>query len=70
MITWEYLQGEGYYLSTEGSAVDAMLTAMVESGIPLPLPRTAENDADLQALVVILERLASRREREHGVTSL
>jgi hypothetical protein len=57
----EYLPDEGYYLHIDmHDPLDTMLTAMFESGIPLALPRTPENEADMQLLVEVLQRLNTR----------
>jgi hypothetical protein len=42
------------------SVLDDMLMRLFESGMPLPLLRTSDNDADMQALVDILRRIEGR----------
>lgn len=59
-ITWHYVPEEGYYLAMDESVLEDMLMSMFESGIPLPLLRTSDNDADMQALVDILRRIEGR----------
>lgn len=56
----EYVAGEGYVVHTEESVLEAMLVALLESGIALPLPETAANTADLTQRVAALRRIAHR----------
>ena len=59
-ITWHYIPEEGYALDMGESVLDDMLMRLFESGMPLPLLRTSDNDADMQALVDILRRIEGR----------
>ena len=59
-ITWQYVPDEGCYITVGDNVLDDMLMAMMESGIPMPLVQTPENDADVQAIVAALRRMAAR----------
>jgi hypothetical protein len=60
VIDCTYREGEGYFLDTTESPLDDMLMALMESGIALPLPQTAENTADLLMVVAALRRIETR----------